>query len=65
MEKEIKAWFGKAGPQGCQSAGDVSGMIEALMESSDLGADIQPDLRALARECGIEDDAQYNRLLRD
>jgi len=65
MEKEIKAWFGAASPEGCLPKGDVAGMIEAMMESSDLGVEAQPDLRALARECGIADDAQYNRLLRE
>jgi nucleolar protein 56 len=61
---EIKTWFGNVGRGSCALTGDAKGMISELLASKSSGTESQPDLRALARSCGI-DDGQYDILLRE
>ena len=61
---EIKAWFGDFGSGGCVPAGSLEERISRMEKPT--GAEVQPDLRAKALECGVfGSDEDYNRALRE
>jgi nucleolar protein 56 len=65
---ELTAWFGQVDLQSghFSPAGDVNQMIDKLIHPAQIPGDIQPDLRALAKECGfVSSDDEYTCMLRE
>ncbi len=73
QQKELLAWFGRVDlVKGCLLTGPFSDKESSEGESKKDQETIsafplpQPDLRSLAKRCGVvADDAEYNRLLRE